>query len=210
VLTPAFWSSPRAPLATHPDPLSDTRCSSPQSLLCPLRSRTSSWRRNSAMRRAPPARQGLAVIACPGAEAECRRGSPSVEMGLGGRSGRPGVLKFFDYWALFGSRGHGGPVLVSLMPNNPSGTRSPFPSIVGAVRGSTASDVLQPFPAHRILRYHCGSGRLRSVPSLGAPAGCRTCPARRPPRRRPLPNCATTQPCRTPVAPKRGRHPGLD
>ena len=70
--------------------------------------------------------------------------------------------------------------------------------------------VLLPLPAHQTLRYHCGSGGLRSVPPRVAPAGYRTCPARTPPRRRPLPNCATTQRCSTPVAPRRDRHPGLD
>jgi NAD(P)-dependent dehydrogenase (short-subunit alcohol dehydrogenase family) len=35
------------------------------------------------MRRVPPARQGPAAIACPGAQAECRHGSPQRPNGLG-------------------------------------------------------------------------------------------------------------------------------
>ena len=92
--------------------------------------------------------------------------------------------------------------------------KSPYP--IGASRETpdhadeSEDFVLLPLPAHQTLRYHRGSGVLRSVPPRVAPAGYRTCPARTPPRRRPLPNCATTQRCSTPAAPRRGRHPGLD
>jgi hypothetical protein len=55
-----------------------------------------------------------------------------------------------------------------------------------------------------------GYGRLRPVPRRASSVGCKTCLARRLPRRHLLPNRAMTQRCSTPAPQRRDRHPCPD